>query len=137
MRSIYGYFETESILLLGASNSFDSLNRQVASSNISLLFLAIHPILVNTYRKSSDLIVGGIRLLSHEGTTQGDPLAMAMYALATVPLSQKLPQMDASKFVMQMMQQLEENFFQSESGGNRSLILVPNMAIIQINQSHR
>ena len=61
---------------------------------------------------------------------------MAMYALATAPLSQKSPQMYASKFVMQMMQQVDENFFQSESGGNRSLILAPNMAIMQINESH-
>ena len=61
---------------------------------------------------------------------------MAMYPVATVPLSQKSPQMDASKFVMQMMQQVDENFFQSESGGTGSLILAPNMAIIQINESH-
>ena len=90
MRSIYEYLETEAILLLDASNAFDSLNRQVASRNISLLFLSIHPILVNTYRKPSDLIVGGTLLLSQEGTTQGDPLAMAMYALATIPLITKI-----------------------------------------------
>ena len=99
MRSIYEYLETEAILLLDASNAFDSLNRQVASRNISLLFLSIHPILVNTYRKPSDLIVGGTLLLSQEGTTQGDPLAMAMYALATVPLSQKSPQMVQANFL--------------------------------------
>ena len=62
----------------------------MALRNTSLLFSAIHPILVNTYRKPSDLIVGGIRLLSHEGTTQGDPLAMAMYTVATVPLITKI-----------------------------------------------
>jgi len=29
-------------------------------------------------------------LLSEEGITQGDPLAMSLYALSTVPLIQKL-----------------------------------------------
>ena len=43
-------------------------------------------ILTNSYRQSSNLFVGGETLLSCEGVTQGDPFAMAMYAIATVPL---------------------------------------------------
>ena len=43
-------------------------------------------ILVNTYRSNSWLFVGGQCILSKEGTTQGDPLAMAMYAIGTQPL---------------------------------------------------
>ena len=47
-------------------------------------------ILVNRYRYPASLYVDGDALYSEEGTTQGDPLAMPFYALANVPLIQKL-----------------------------------------------
>ena len=48
------------------------------------------PILINTYRAPTELFVDGDTLLSQEGTTQRDPLAMPMYALATISLIKKL-----------------------------------------------
>ena len=50
--------------------------------------LNIH--LINTYRAPSELFVDGDVLLSQEGTTQGNPLVMLMYAVATIPLIRKL-----------------------------------------------
>ena len=48
------------------------------------------PTLINTYRSNSCLFVDGQCILSKEGTTQGDPLAMAMYAIGTQSLIRKL-----------------------------------------------
>ena len=42
--------------------------------------------LINTYRVPTELFIDGEVIFSREGTTQGDPLAMPMYAIATIPL---------------------------------------------------
>ena len=48
-------------------------------------------LLIDTYRAPIRLIVTGSgEIASTEGTTQGDPLAMAMYALAITPLIHQL-----------------------------------------------
>ena len=67
-----------------------SLNRLSALHNIRHLCPALATILINTYRAPTELFVDGDVLYSSEGTTQGDPLAMPMYALATIPLIKKL-----------------------------------------------
>ena len=46
--------------------------------------------LINTYRSDTQLFVDGETFLSQEGTTQRDPLAMAMYAISTMPVIQCL-----------------------------------------------
>ena len=69
----------EAMLLVDATNAFNSLNRQTALQNIRRLCPPIATILVNTYRAPTELFVDNDVILSHEGTTHGDPLAMAMY----------------------------------------------------------
>ena len=58
----------------------------------------VHPIaqiLINTYQHPVCLIIPGSGgLVSTEGTTQGDPLAMAMHALAVTPLIHHLHSSD-------------------------------------------
>ena len=51
---------------------------------------SIAPVIVNTYCGNSQLCTDGEVIYSQEGTTQGDPLAMAMYAIATLPLVHRI-----------------------------------------------
>ena len=74
------------------NDAFNSLNREAALHNIQHLCPVLSTILINFYREATELFVDGIVLHSEEGTTQGpgDPLAMPMYALATIPLINQL-----------------------------------------------
>ena len=86
MRQIFESADAEAILLVDASNAFNSLNRQTALRNIQHLCPPLFKVLVNTYRENTQLFIDGETIMSQEGTTQGDPLAMAMYAIAITPL---------------------------------------------------
>ena len=90
MHKIFESPETEAAILVDATNAFNCLNRQVALRNIHQLCPSLSTILTNTYREDIDLFIDGESILSQEGTTQGDPLAMAMYAIAITPLINRL-----------------------------------------------
>lgn len=91
MKEIESMDDTEAMLLVDATNAFNTLNRKAALHNIGIICPAISTVLNNTYSKPVRLFVtGGDEILSSEGTTQGDPLAMAMYALAITPLINSL-----------------------------------------------
>lgn len=90
MQAIFEDSDTDAVMLVDASNAFNNLNRQTALLNIQYICPAIAPVLINCYREETKLFVGGEVLFSKEGTTQGDPLAMTMFALATVPLIEKV-----------------------------------------------
>ena len=73
-------------MLVDATNAFNSLNRQYTLRSIQHLCPSFFTILINTYCVDVALYIEGSILLSEEGTTQGDPLAMPMYALGVLPL---------------------------------------------------
>ena len=81
---------TGASLFVDASNAFNSLNCATTLLNVSNVCQALAPILINTYREPVSLFVNGEILLSTEGTTQGDPLGMAMYAIGVQPLINSL-----------------------------------------------
>ena len=97
VKSEYESDSVEGVLLVDASNAFNSLNRNLALRNILHLCPSLGRVLVNLYRIESSLFIGKDTLLSKEGTTQGDPLAMIMYAVASVPLINKLSSIDGMK----------------------------------------
>ena len=90
LREVFNSSDCEAFLLVDASNAFNSLNRQVALRNVRHLCPSLATILINTYRSDVNLFIENETIFSNEGVTQGDPLAMAMYAISTIPLIQSL-----------------------------------------------
>ena len=90
MRTILDNDDTEAMILVDATNAFNRLNRRVTLVNCEVICPAMSAVLTNTYLDNSWLFIDGQCMLSKEGTTQGDPLAMAMYAIGTQPLIRRL-----------------------------------------------
>ena len=91
MRELFEHDNSDAVLLIDASNAFNSLNRAAALHNIRVLCPSIATYAINTDREPARLfIVGGQELRSSEGTTQGDPLAMSLYAISLQPLITRL-----------------------------------------------
>ena len=84
MRKIFADEGTEGILLVDASNAFNSLNRHAALLNMFHLCPPLVTILIAL------LFIDGSSLLSQEGMTQGDPLAIPMYAISIIPVIRQL-----------------------------------------------
>ena len=84
---IFDEESTDALLLVDADNAFNSLNRKVLLHNIIYLCPPMSTYIRNCYSSPSRLFVlGGIEISSSEGTTQGDPLAMPVYAIGITPL---------------------------------------------------
>ena len=71
--------DSEAVLLIDASKAFNTVNR--------ILFLHVSVFAKKYYSLPSRLlIIGGSEFNSRVGTTQGDPAATAIYAIAIIPL---------------------------------------------------
>jgi len=73
-----------------ASNAFNSLKCEAALYNIQELCPSLSKIIINTYEEDTQLFIDGSTLYSQEGTTQSNPHAMAMYAVAITLLIHRL-----------------------------------------------
>ena len=100
MREIFEHDDDcEAVLLVDAKNAFNSINRKTMLHNIGIKCPSLVMYAENTYNKPSDLYIdnstkdnncSGSVIKSMEGTTQGDPIAMAMYALGLSVLQDEI-----------------------------------------------
>ena len=97
LAKVFSSLDAEAVVLVDASNAFNSLNRQQALRNKPVLCPSLACVVVNFYRAAAPLFVGGEVIYSREGTTQGDPLAMAIFAIAVRPLIDRLTMAQATQ----------------------------------------
>jgi hypothetical protein len=91
MTKIFEDEYSEGILLVDADNAVNRLNRAAALWNLQFTCPTLHIFAKNCYQVPTRLYVtGGAELISAEGTTQGDPLAMPLYALSLMPLIREM-----------------------------------------------
>lgn len=81
-------------LLVDAKNAFNEVHRTSLMWHVRHRWPSGSTFAFNAYRHSRVLVLRGFDgvLLSREGVTQGDPLAMVLYAIALLPIISKLEQ---------------------------------------------
>ena len=91
MRLIFEQDSTNGVILVDANNAFNSLNRKASLHNIRIICPEFSRVLINTYRLPMCMFIqSGEEILSVESTTQGDNLAMSLYAIGTSILLDRL-----------------------------------------------
>ena len=96
MRDIYKEEGVDAVLLVDATNAFNTINREALIHNIKIKCPSLSKYTENTYGKPTELYIEGGKggkedtLLSEEGTTQGDPIAMAMYSIGMSVMQSEL-----------------------------------------------
>ena len=86
MRRIYEDQSAEAVLLVDASNAFNSINRNVLLHNVEVTGPSIARYVKNCFSVNSRLfVIGGGEIQSMERTTQDDLAAMVVYAIAIIP----------------------------------------------------
>ena len=70
MKLIFEQNSTDGVILIDASNAFNSLNRKAALHNIRIICPEFSIVLINAYRLPVRMFIqGGEEILSVEGTT--------------------------------------------------------------------
>ncbi len=81
--------KTEGLLLVDATNAFNSINQEMALDSVAERCLVFHQYLKNTYQAPTNLYTSGSKtgefIWGKEGNTQGDIAALPFYGIATMP----------------------------------------------------
>ena len=78
---------SDAILLVDADNAFSRINRNVMLHNIQIICPIIATYVIYSYSQGARLSMsGGEEIASTESITQGDPIAMSLYVLGSLPL---------------------------------------------------
>ena len=89
-RELFDSEKCQCVLLIDATNAFNSLNRKAALNNVHYICPDFATYLSNTYGLTSELFLcngeKNVVIESAEGSTQGDTAALAMYASCLMPL---------------------------------------------------
>ena len=73
MHEIFKEQDTEAVLLIDATNAFNTVNRNVLLHNVKVICPAISTYVSNCYSLPSRLfVIGGTEITSEKGTTQGE-----------------------------------------------------------------
>ena len=88
-------FKEEVLLLVDAANRFNNMSRYGMLWTVKHRYSKLARFAFNCYRHDIRLVcrrpgMEALILLSKEGVTQGDPLAMALYSIALLPLAEIL-----------------------------------------------
>ena len=79
MKLIFEQESIDGVILVDASNAFNSLNKRCTHYTTSESYAPNFRLPINTYRLSVRMFIqGGGKILSVEGTTQGDNLAISL-----------------------------------------------------------
>ena len=82
---IFNKKSTEAVLMVDASNAFNTINGEAFLHNTKIPSISTY--ISNCYPSPTDLYIqGGRSIKLEEGAKQGDPTAMAIYAIGITPL---------------------------------------------------
>ena len=85
IREIFEAPDCEAVMLVDATNAFNTINREATMHNIKVKCPSFAKYVENTYKEPAQLIISDQNsnrcetIASAEGTTQGDPIACPMY----------------------------------------------------------